>query len=141
MGLRSDDLESLGYSLAYFCIGELPWHDQTRFLDTGDEDAHLDIRREKRKLIQSGTSLPDQLVTYLKYSSQKLHPQTTPDYDYLQCLFMDLIFSEGLDFDWIVDWAGVDLSDTESDWEPAYTYSSYGMERDGLDEQEHSYTH
>jgi serine/threonine protein kinase len=55
---RRDDLESLGYMLLYFYLGELPWQDNK--INTNN-----DIKYMKKNLKLEG--MPEVLVNYMKY--------------------------------------------------------------------------
>jgi serine/threonine protein kinase len=96
---RRDDLESLGYTIAYLILGSLPWENQC----VHSEDEHEGLASMKRKFLR-GSAIPDELMTYLSYC-RRLGFSEDPDYYYLRCLFMELCFREGVDFDWTVDWA------------------------------------
>merc|ERR1712032_640004 len=93
---QRDDLESLGYTIAYLMLGSLPWEYQ---------DDHDDIADMKRDLLRGDNlAIPSELLTYLKYC-RRLKFGQEPDYDYLRGLFMELLFHEGVHFDWAVGWA------------------------------------
>jgi serine/threonine protein kinase len=52
---RRDDMESLGYMLIYFYLGELPWNEDYEF-----------TKKRKQKIIENN-KLPVILVNYIKY--------------------------------------------------------------------------
>jgi serine/threonine protein kinase len=119
----SDDLECLGYSLAHFVLGELPWREQAKYATS--EDDHWDLRKVKTKFIRKAhesIDLPRQLVTYLQYFRRMLH---NPDYDYLRVLW-SLTGFEGEEFDWTLEWdeSGIDFdaSSITSEWMPSEWY-------------------
>jgi len=66
---RRDDLESLGYMLVYFYLGNLPWQNI-------EEDEK--IKKLKEKIINN-VNLPDVLVNYIKYV-RLLDFNETPNY-------------------------------------------------------------
>lgn len=59
---RRDDLESLGYMMLYFYLGELSWKDLIAASDK-DIDKELKYRKQNLKI----ESLPEVLVNYIKY--------------------------------------------------------------------------
>jgi serine/threonine protein kinase len=73
---RRDDLESLGYMLAYFYLGSLEWEGNAKF--NSDEYIFL-----KSKLVKN-ECLPVVLINYIKYV-RSLEFEEKPNYD----LFMD----------------------------------------------------
>jgi len=111
----SDDLESLGYSLAHFVLGELPWRAQAMM--TVSEDDHWNLRQVKAKFIRKANendALPKQIVGYLQYCRKRC---CHPNYDYLRALW-SLIGFEGEDFEWTFEWDEVDIdaSSVSSEW-------------------------
>ena len=73
---RRDDLESLGYMLAYFYLGSLEWEGNNVY--TNEEYVYL-----KRKLVEKDR-FPEVLVNYFKYV-RSLEFEEKPNYE----LFMD----------------------------------------------------
>jgi len=73
---RRDDLESLGYMLAYFYLGSLEWEGNNLY--TNEEYVYL-----KNKLVEN-ECLPEVLVNYIKYV-RSLEFEEKPNYE----LFMD----------------------------------------------------
>merc|ERR1712110_295886 len=82
------------------------------------EESHEDLYVAKRKfkshIRDKQILLPEQLNDYFHYCS-KLRLRDEPDYNHLRCLFMDMIFSEGVEFDWEVDWEEVSMDDDNLD--------------------------
>lgn len=70
---RRDDLESLGYMLLYFYLGNLPWQ---ALLET--HDIHRQIKELKKKILESD-EIQGGLIEYLKYVV-KLGFDEEPDY-------------------------------------------------------------
>jgi serine/threonine protein kinase len=58
---RRDDMESLGYMLIYFYLGNLPWQTVS---DTNN--IHVEIKGLKKKILES-VEIPGGLIEYLKY--------------------------------------------------------------------------
>jgi len=56
---RRDDMESLGYMLAFFYLGNLPWQDLS--------SENIDIIKNLKKDIVNNDKLPQILVNYIKY--------------------------------------------------------------------------
>jgi len=64
---RRDDLESLGYMLIYFYLGELPWKENSE-----------NTKKMKKEIIENNI-LPQVLINYIKYT-QKIEYNETPNY-------------------------------------------------------------
>jgi casein kinase I family protein HRR25 len=82
---RRDDLESLGYMLAYFYLGSLEWQDNTSF--TNEDYIIL-----KKRLIYN-PELPEVLIKYFKYV-YNLEFGEKPNYTLLINNFMSKLESE-----------------------------------------------
>lgn len=83
---RRDDLESLGYMIAYFCKGNLPW--QGLFAKTKKEK-YEKIKRIKVSYMKSFElfkMLPYEFTDYMKYV-YNLEYKAEPDYKYMKDLF------------------------------------------------------
>ena len=59
---RRDDMESLGYMMLYFYLGELSWQD---LIVGSNKDIDEEIKNRKKNL--KIESLPEVLVNYMKY--------------------------------------------------------------------------
>jgi serine/threonine protein kinase len=70
---RRDDLESLGYMLIYFYLGNLPWQTLSE-----TDNIHRQIKELKQKLLESD-EIPGGLIEYMKYVV-KLGFDEDPDY-------------------------------------------------------------
>lgn len=149
-GLRQyprDDLESLGYVLAYF-MAELPW----LHLQPQSPEEHQAIADAKREFLRdqdvcqqlvnrarrfynafevyAGTkgfstlAPPAELLSYLRYCRRLCYRQQ-PDYDYLRCLFMELRFDDGIfAHEWVPEWVNTDTDNME-DHSSGWTWSDY----------------
>jgi len=73
---RRDDLESLGYMLLYFSLGNLPWRECSLKTDI------INLKNE----IVFDKSIPDILREFIK-NVRKLEFKENPDYDMLICEF------------------------------------------------------
>jgi len=133
--LRRDDMESLGYSLAHFFLGQLPWRFEAKFA-TSEED-HRQIFKAKQAFIRDEhPHLPYQLVEYLKCCSRGGirggSASQAPDYSFLRGLFMELLLSEiDWSFDWTLEWdaCSVDFSDVdEYEWDDWDDWDEQDME-------------
>jgi serine/threonine protein kinase len=69
---RRDDLESLGYMLIYFYLGELPWQTETN----SEKVKHFKIG------VIENSVLPPILINYMDYV-RKLSFTETPNYEYI----------------------------------------------------------
>ena len=101
---RRDDLESVGYVLAYLLRGNLPW--QGIIVKT-KEEKYAKILYKKQYITPEEllNGYPTELVTYIKYC-KGLYYNEEPDYNYLTGLFSNVIknyLKEEIDFkyDWI----------------------------------------
>lgn len=108
---RRDDLECLGYSLAYLFRGELPWQ--------GLEADNKNEKYEKIKNKKISTpidelckGLPIEFVRYMHYC-KNLQFEDKPDYTQLRKQFKDCYerneFEKGFDYDWVL--LSIDLTD------------------------------
>jgi casein kinase 1 gamma len=99
---RRDDLEALGHMFLYFLRGSLPWQGlkadtlKERYQKIGDTKRATSI--ETLCADQS-----EEWATYLRYV-RNLDFFETPDYRYLQKLFMEAMERHGWQCDWIFDW-------------------------------------
>jgi len=91
---RRDDMESLGYNLAYLVRGTLPWQS----MENGSQDRFEEIRRLKKHT--SARSLcqdcPEELTDFIRYC-RKLEFEQTPNYSYLRSLIRNAIGCGGVD--------------------------------------------
>jgi serine/threonine protein kinase len=98
---RRDDLESIGYMLAYFYLGCLPWHG----IEVNDKvernKRFLQAKQEwKRKILKI---LPWPLRKYLEYVHD-LEFEEKPDYRYLRGLFRVHAKKSGFEYDDKFEW-------------------------------------
>eukprot|EP01028_Stygiella_incarcerata_P014511 TRINITY_DN975_c0_g4_i4.p1 TRINITY_DN975_c0_g4~~TRINITY_DN975_c0_g4_i4.p1 ORF type:complete len:617 (+),score=114.41 TRINITY_DN975_c0_g4_i4:253-2103(+) len=101
---RRDDLESLGYVLAYFMRGNLPWQGLRAH---GKESKFAKIAEMKMKtsvdVLCSG--LPDEMKQFLNYV-RSLPFDAEPNYAFLQSCFLHMANRVGvLPLDWKWDWS------------------------------------
>ena len=101
---RRDDLESVGYVLAYLLRGNLPW--QGIIVKTKEEKyAKILYRKQYITPEELLNGYPSEFATYIKYC-KGLDYNEEPDYNYLTGLFSNVIknyLKEEIDFkyDWI----------------------------------------
>jgi serine/threonine protein kinase len=100
---RRDDLESLGYVLAYFLRGSLPWQG----LRATTKKQKYEIILEKK--ISTSTEMlckgfPVEFQSYFEHV-RSLRFDDRPDYDHLKRLFRELFFRKGYSYDNVYDWA------------------------------------
>ena len=99
---RRDDLVTIGYILAYFYLGKLPWMGlkvrSRRMLC-----ARISETKASLPIEELCKDLPDEFAVYLKYCTS-LEFEDEPDYNYLRKLFRDLFFRKGYTADDKYDW-------------------------------------
>ena len=99
---RRDDLESLGYVLAYFLRGSLPWQG----LKAPTKNKKYEIILEKKISTSTGTlckGFPAEFRSYYDHV-RSLQFDDRPDYDYLKRVFRELFFRKGFTYDNAYDW-------------------------------------
>ena len=100
---RRDDLESIGYIIMYFILGNLPWQG---LKVNKKEDRYIKIRDIKKatsaKELCKG--YPVQLENFINYT-RNLKFMEVPDYEYLRNLLKDVIINcEHSNIDFFYDW-------------------------------------
>ena len=114
---RRDDLESVGYVLAYLIRGNLPW--QGIAVKTKEEKyAKILYKKQYVTSEQLFKDYPSDLVNYIKYCKY-LEYEQEPNYNYLTNLFINIIkneLKEEIDykFDWIKNDIDLQKSITEN---------------------------
>jgi serine/threonine protein kinase len=99
---RRDDLESLGYVLAYFLKGSLPWQGLKA---ATKEEKYAKILQKKRStsIEQLTTELPPEFALYFNYI-RALQFDERPDYTYCRKMFRNALLRESYTpndtFDW-----------------------------------------
>lgn len=78
---RRDDLESLGYMLIYFYLGDLPWKNEE----------NIDSIKHMKDLLLKNKDIPNTLIHYLKIV-RGLEFEETPNYIYL----LDILKNESM---------------------------------------------
>lgn len=105
---RRDDLEAVGYVLAYLLRGSLPW--QGVRADTKPElYQKIAAMKESTPTKKTCEHLPIEFAIYLDYC-RVLSFTEKPDYVYLRSLFQDLFESKGYKHDGLFDWIAPDSS-------------------------------
>ena len=99
---RRDDMESLGYVLAYLIRGTLPWQG---IAAKTKEEKYAKILNKKinistEKLLKNE---PQELIEYIKYCKD-LKYEEEPDYKYLSGLFNKIIIKMNEKIDYNFDW-------------------------------------
>ena len=105
---RRDDLESIGYVLAYLLRGNLPW--QGIVVKTKEEKyAKILYKKQYISPEQLLIGYPSELVNYIKYCKYLEYDQE-PDYNYLTTLFINIIKNElNEEVDYKYDWIKNDI--------------------------------
>ena len=99
---RRDDMESVGYILAYLLRGGLPW--QGMKLKSKD-NKYKNILEKKREISSQELfkGFPNEFSEILDYT-KKLEYLEEPEYEMLRNKLMSLCKRLGYDFDYIYDW-------------------------------------
>ena len=97
---RRDDLESIGYMLVYFLLGELPWQGlkKQKGVDHLELIAEIKLSTNINKLCEE---LPNCFEIYLDYC-RNLSFEERPDYKYLKNLFIECSEKTGskMEYEW-----------------------------------------
>ena len=100
---RRDDLESIGFLLIYFLVGQLPWQGiaapdaQTKTIKIGE-------KKISTSLEDLCGNCPPEMLTFMKYCRQ-LKFTDAPDYAMLRTLFRERFEKDGYRYDWVYDWS------------------------------------
>jgi len=114
---RRDDLEAVGYVLAYFLRGNLPW--QGTKADTKPElYKRIAAMKETMPAEKLCEHLPIEFAIFLDYC-KGLSFTEEPDYLYLRSLFEDLFESKGYQNDGLFDWIAPNSCLMQENSEPA----------------------
>ncbi|KAJ2895072.1 Casein kinase I isoform delta [Zalerion maritima] len=109
---RRDDLESLGYVLAYFLRGSLPWQG----LKAATEDKKNGLIKEKKESLSPEElckDLPVEFAKYIKYV-RSLDFDKQPDYSYIRNIFRNLFYRRGFRYDNVYDWTIKRFNETQN---------------------------
>ena len=105
---RRDDLESIGYVLAYLLRGNLPWQG---FVAKTKEEKYAKILYKKQYITpeQLLNGFPSELINYIKYC-RHIEYEEEPNYNYLTGLLVNIIKNELKDkIDYKYDWIKNDI--------------------------------
>ena len=99
---RRDDMESVGYILAYFLRGSLPWQGLKL---KSKENKYKNILEKKKEISSEELfkGFPNEFVEILEYTKQ-LEYLEEPEYQMLRNKLMDLCKRLKYNFDFIYDW-------------------------------------
>jgi serine/threonine protein kinase len=99
---RRDDLESIGYILAYFLRGSLPWQGLKATTSKRKYQKILETKMASPiDILYKG--LPTELMIFAEYV-RNLRFADKPDYEYLSKLFTDGLLRLGIPIDGVYDW-------------------------------------
>jgi serine/threonine protein kinase len=117
---RRDDMESLGYVLAYLIRGSLPWQGMAA---KTKEEKYAKILNKKisvstEKLLKNE---PQELIDYIKYC-RLLKYEQEPDYEYMMGLFKNIVKKDGVGIDYKFDW----VNDDDIEIHKKYINESFG---------------
>ena len=99
---RRDDMESVGYIMAYFLRGGLPWQGMKL---KSKEDKYINILDKKKEISseQLFKGFPSEFAEILEYT-KNLEYTEEPKYQMLRNKLMDLCKRLKYNFDYIFDW-------------------------------------
>jgi len=99
---RREDLESIGYVIVYFLLGELPW--QGMKAKTMKEKYERIMEKKISTPIEIlCKGFPDEIQTFIHYT-RDLRFDDRPDYGYLKRLLKNIAEKEKFEFDLVFDW-------------------------------------
>ncbi|CAG9311478.1 unnamed protein product [Blepharisma stoltei] len=105
---RRDDMEGIGYVLAYFLRGSLPW--QGIAANSKQEKYRRIMERKMNTPVETlCRSFPPEFVAYINYC-RGLKFEDRPDYGYLRRIFKDLFIRESYEYDYLFDWTLVNFN-------------------------------
>jgi len=99
---RRDDLESIGFLLIYFMVGQLPWQGIAA-PDATSKTIKIGEKKIATPLEELCSQCPPEFLQYMKYC-RGLRFADAPDYTYLRSLFHQLMEANELKYDWEFDW-------------------------------------
>eukprot|EP00742_Colponemidia_sp_Colp-10_P013447 GILJ01015187.1.p1 GENE.GILJ01015187.1~~GILJ01015187.1.p1 ORF type:complete len:410 (-),score=58.53 GILJ01015187.1:286-1515(-) len=99
---RRDDLESIGYLMVYFFLGQLPWQG-IQVADAAQKTVKIGEKKIATQVDDLCKDCPPELLTYMTYC-KGLEFETKPDYEYLRQLLSERMIVIGEEFDWRFDW-------------------------------------
>lgn len=99
---RRDDLESIGYLMIYFFLGQLPWQG-IQVADAAQKTVKIGEKKISTQVEDLCKDCPPELLTYMTYC-KGLDFETKPDYEYLRQLLSERMIVIGEEFDWRFDW-------------------------------------
>jgi len=104
---RRDDLESLGFVLIYFALGQLPW--QGLKADSRKRFHQIIVEKKISTPVEIlCRSLPPEFGTYLNYC-RTLVFHKKPEYNSLRHLFRKVYFRRGFSEDYLFDWTVLNM--------------------------------
>jgi len=99
---RRDDMESLGYVLMYFNLGQLPWQG-LKAATKRQKYERISEKKMSTPIEVLCRGFPTQFATYLNFC-RSLRFDDKPDYSYLRQLFRSLFHRQGYVYDYVFDW-------------------------------------
>lgn len=99
---RRDDLESIGYVLAYLLVGSLPWQ-AVKCSDKAKRYEMIGREKTSKPLWDQLKNVPGELIIFIQYCRQ-LDFAEDPDYIYLRNLLGNLYKHHGFGTTNIYDW-------------------------------------
>ncbi|XP_017107052.2 casein kinase I [Drosophila bipectinata] len=108
---RRDDMESLGYCMMYFNIGNLPWQGVTAATKKQKYEKILE-KKTSVSIEELCKGFPAEFALYMKYV-RNLRFKEPPDHVYLRQLFRIMFRSLGHQYDFMFDWNLLDIQEKE----------------------------
>ncbi|KAH8324534.1 hypothetical protein KR074_009946, partial [Drosophila pseudoananassae] len=108
---RRDDMESLGYCMMYFNIGNLPWQGITAATKKQKYEKILE-KKTSVSIEELCKGFPAEFALYMKYV-RNLRFKEPPDHVYLRQLFRLMFRSLGNQYDYMYDWNLLDIQEKE----------------------------
>lgn len=99
---RRDDMESIGFLLIYFMVGQLPWQGIAA-PDAASKTVRIGEKKIATPLEELCRDCPSEFLLYMKHC-RSLRFAEPPDYLYLRGLFRQLMETNGYQYDWVFDW-------------------------------------
>lgn len=99
---RRDDMESIGFLLIYFMVGQLPWQG-IQAPDAASKTVRIGEKKIATPLEDLCQECPPEFLSYMKHC-RSLRFSEAPDYALLRGMFRQLMEQNGFEYDWVFDW-------------------------------------
>lgn len=99
---RRDDMESIGFLLIYFMVGQLPWQG-IQAPDAASKTVRIGEKKIATPLEDLCKDCPPEFLAYMRHC-RSLRFSEAPDYALLRGLFTQLMQQNEYEYDWVFDW-------------------------------------